>query len=158
MPYGCPDMRRWSVKTISWKLYIRPASRARPEDSEDLRPSTGQGEQAGATTPAVSLWPPTLHDDFEQPDSGHGPMPANRGLTDPKGFGNLLMLQANEVAQLHDLRLQRIFLGQHVEGFIHLEKLLIFDGGGDPGFEQFHALLVATAFELTAAAGAAHQD
>src|SRR5262245_27842084 len=108
--------------------------------------ASGPEERGGFVAPIVSLWPPLLNDDFEQADPGHGPMPTNRGLTDPKRFGYLLMLQADEIAHLHDLRLHRIFLGQHVEGFIHFEELLILERRGNSGV-ALHALQVSTAFE-----------
>ena len=95
---------------------------------------------------------------LEQPDSGHGPMPANRGLADVERVGDLLVLESDEVAQLHDLRLDGIFFGEGIERFVYQEEFFVLHRRCDPGLVQLHPFLVTAAFELAVAAGAVHED
>ena len=85
-------------------------------------------------------------------------MPANRGLADSERIGDLLMLESDEIAQLHHLRFDGVFPGQDIERFIHQQKLLVLNRRGDAGLVQLNPFLVAAAFELAVAAGAIHED
>src|SRR5207245_6802708 len=62
---------------------------------------------------------------LEQPDSGHAPMPAHRWLADSERVGDLLMLESDEIAQLHHFRFDGVFPGQGIEGFMHQQKLVV---------------------------------
>src|SRR5260221_2909352 len=103
-------------------------------------------------------WGGALGDQLEQPDSGYGPMPANRRLADAECVGDLLMLESDEIAQLHHLGFYRIFPGQDIQRFMHQQKLVVFIRRGDSGFMQFHSFLVAAALELAMASGIVHED
>src|SRR6267154_1389461 len=103
-------------------------------------------------------WGGALGDQLEQPDSGYGPMPANRGLADPERVGDLLMLESDEIAQLHHLGFHGIFPGQFIQRFMHQQELFVPIRRRDSGLAKLHSFLVAATLELAMAASIVHEE
>lgn len=95
---------------------------------------------------------------MEQPGPGVGPPTFGSGLGDSEDFRGFFNFQADEITQLHQLRLLRLEFGETVERIVEREQLIVRCGAGD--FEFLHVeMRGAPASPLTAlASGPSDED
>ena len=76
-----------------------------------------------------------------------------RSVVHPHQGGDLLVAQADEEPQLHDLGLLGILDGQRFQGVVDLQQALVFGGGSDLRGVQPHALQFPSLLEPELAPG-----
>jgi hypothetical protein len=93
-----------------------------------------------------------------QPRPRESPITPHRRFGDPECIGNFLMIHADEITQLHDLRFARVLRGEFIESLVNGEHGVIGIFERDCHVLDVHALPFASVTEPALAAGAVNEN